>query len=111
MIRAMGRGQKGKGKMIKKSADKNGKVKVTFVLPYSEGQPQVAVVGDFNEWNQSSNRLARRSNGTCSASVVLDPGQRYRFRYYSEDGSWFNDEAADAYEASEHSSENCILLT
>ena len=38
--------------MIKKSAEKTGKVKVTFVLPYSEGQAPVAVVGDFNEWNQ-----------------------------------------------------------
>lgn len=97
--------------MIKKSADKSGKVKVTFVLPYTEGQSPVAVVGDFNGWNQTSTRLAKRSNGTCSASVTLEPGQRFRFRYYSEDGNWFNDEAADAYEASEHNSENCILLT
>jgi 1,4-alpha-glucan branching enzyme len=97
--------------VIKKSADKNGKVKVTFVLPYSEGQSPVAVVGDFNEWNQASNRLTKRNNGTCSVSVVVDPGQRYRFRYYSEDGNWFNDEGADAYEASEHNSENGILLT
>ncbi len=97
--------------MIKKSTDKNGKVKVTFVLPYSEGQSPVAVVGDFNEWNHASNRLTKRNNGTCSVSVVVDPGQRYRFRYYSEDGNWFNDEGADAYEASEHSSENGILLT
>jgi 1,4-alpha-glucan branching enzyme len=97
--------------MIKKSADKNGKVKVTFSQPYSEGQPQVSVVGDFNDWNETSHRLAKRSNGTCSVSVTLDEGQRYRFRYYRADGSWYNDEAADAYEASEHSSENCILLT
>jgi 1,4-alpha-glucan branching enzyme len=97
--------------MIKKSADKNGKVKVTFVLPYSEGQPQVAVVGDFNDWNQATHRLTKRNNGTSSVSVALEPGQRYRFRYYSEDDRWFNDEGADAYEASEHDSENCILLT
>ena len=97
--------------MIKKTADKNDKVKVTFSLPYSEGQTPVSVVGDFNEWNQTSHKLTKRNNGTCSVSVVLEPGQRYRFRYYSEDGRWFNDEAADGYEASEHASENCILLT
>lgn len=97
--------------MIKKATDKNNQVKVTFSLPYTEGQAPVSVVGDFNQWNQSSNKMARRSNGTCSTSVSLEPGQRYRFRYYSEDGQWFNDEAADAYEASEHASENCILLT
>lgn len=97
--------------MIKKSADKNGKVKVMFSLPYAEGQAPVSVVGDFNQWSQTSHKLAKRNNGTCSVSVVLEPGQRYRFRYYSEDGRWFNDEAADGYETSEHASENCILLT
>ena len=25
--------------------------------------------------------------------------------------SWFNDEAADAYEVGEHGSENCVVLT
>ena len=97
--------------MIKKSADKNNKVKVTFSLPYSEGQAPVSVVGDFNQWSQGSHKLAKRNNGTCSVSVVLDGEQRYRFRYYSEDGRWFNDETADGYEESEHASENCILLT
>lgn len=97
--------------MIKKSADKNDKVKVTFSLPYTEGQAPVSVVGDFNDWNQGSHKLAKRNNGTCSVSIVLEPERRYRFRYYSEDGGWFNDEAADGYEASEHNSENCILLT
>jgi 1,4-alpha-glucan branching enzyme len=97
--------------MIKKSADKNDKVKVTFVLPYTDGQPSIAVVGDFNDWSQESLKLVKRNNGTCSTSVALDAGKRYRFRYFREDGQWFNDEAADAYEESEHGSENCILLT
>jgi 1,4-alpha-glucan branching enzyme len=97
--------------MIKKTADKNDKVKVTFSLPYSEGQAAIAVAGDFNDWSTTSHKLAKRNNGTCSVSVVLEPEQRYRFRYYSEEGHWFNDEAADGYEASEHNSENCILLT
>ncbi|MBW7883628.1 MAG: isoamylase early set domain-containing protein [Caldilineaceae bacterium] len=95
--------------MIKRTTDKNDNIKVTFVLPYNEGQEAVSVVGDFNNWDPAANRLIKRNNGTCSASVVLEPGARYRFRYYSADGTWFNDEAADAYEASEHGPENCIL--
>jgi 1,4-alpha-glucan branching enzyme len=97
--------------VIKKAADKNDKVKVTFVMPYSEGQAAMSVVGDFNEWQPGAAKMIKRNNGTCSVSLTLDPGQRYRFRYYLEDGAWVNDEAADAYEASEHDSENCILLT
>lgn len=96
--------------MIKKANEKN-KVKVTFVLAGEVGQAPVAVVGDFNNWDSAVLKLAKRNNGTYSASTLLEPGQRYRFRYYASDGQWFNDEAADAYELGEHGSENCILLT
>ena len=97
--------------MIKKAADKNDKVKVTFSMPHSEGQPAMSVVGDFNDWQPGATKMVKRNNGTCSVSIALDAGKRYSFRYYLEDGTWVNDEAADAYEASEHGSENCILLT
>ena len=97
--------------MIKKAADKNDKVKVTFSMPYSEGQPLLSVVGDFNDWQPGATKLVKRNNGTCSVSISLDAGQRFRFRYYGEDGVWINDETADAYEVSEHGSDNCVLLT
>ena len=97
--------------MIKKAADKNGKVKVTFSLPTTDGLGIVAVAGDFNGWSEESHKLIKRNNGTSSVSIGFDPGQRYSFRYYSENGGWFNDEDADAYEINEHGSENCILLT
>ena len=96
--------------MIKRNSEKNDKVKLTFVLPYDEGQPAVAVVGDFNNWNPSSMKLVKRANGTCSGSVVVDAGQRYQFRYYSEDGRWFNDVEADAFEPSEYGSENGVVV-
>ncbi|MFZ1768323.1 MAG: isoamylase early set domain-containing protein [Caldilinea sp.] len=82
---------------------------MTFVLPYEEGQPAVSVVGDFNHWDASATKLVKRRNGSCSASVTLDAGKIYRFRYYSADGLWSNDSDADGFEASEHDSENCLL--
>jgi len=36
-------------------------------------------------------------------------GKRIRFRYVTQDNQWFNDETADAYEPSEHGSENCVV--
>jgi 1,4-alpha-glucan branching enzyme len=95
--------------MIKRANEGEDKVKVTFVLPYEEGQPAVSVVGDFNNWDTSATRLVKRRNGTCSASVTLDAGQSYRFRYYGADGVWSNESEADGYEISEHGSENCLL--
>ncbi|MFN3331563.1 MAG: isoamylase early set domain-containing protein [Caldilinea sp.] len=95
--------------MIKRENTKDGKVKVTFVLPYEEGQPTVSVVGDFNNWDPTATKFIKRRNGTCSISVTFDPGTTQRFRYYSADGVWMNDSEADGYEANEHGSENCLL--
>lgn len=37
-----------------------------------------------------------------TVTVCLQPGRRYRFRYLTDDGRWFNDAAADDYEPNSH---------
>ena len=86
-------------------------IKVTFVIPHDPAVPKVFVAGDFNKWDPAATPLVKRSNGTRSVSVMLDPGQRYAYRYYTADGEWFNDEAADDYVINEHGSQNCIVIT
>ena len=96
--------------MLKKEKLKKAdKVKVTFVV--AGKVESSAVVGDFNQWDPTSTPLQKRSNGTRSASVILEPNQRYAFRYYSQNGEWFNDDAADDYSVNEHGGENCIVTT
>jgi len=95
--------------MIKREDATGCKVKVTFALPYEEGQPGISLVGDFNDWNPSANRLVKRRNGTASVAVTLEKGKTYRFRYYRDDDVWLNDREADDYEFTEHGSENCLL--
>ena len=85
-------------------------VKVTFVIPDDPAQPRVSVVGDFNNWQPGADTLVKRSNNTRSVAVELKPGKRYAFRYYTEDGEWFNEEDADAYETNEHGTENCVVI-
>ncbi|MDI9549904.1 MAG: isoamylase early set domain-containing protein [Chloroflexota bacterium] len=98
--------------MLKRQTAKGSdQVKVTFIIPHDPNQERVFVAGDFNDWNPSDLLLIKRSNNTRSASVTLAAGKRYAFRYCTEDGQWFNDDAADAYEPSEHGSENCIIIT
>jgi 1,4-alpha-glucan branching enzyme len=98
--------------MLKRETVKqSNQVKVTFVLPHNPDQPRVSVVGDFNNWDPTATPLVKRPNNTRSASVVLEPGQRYRFRYYAADGSWLNDDSADAYEPNEHGTHNCLVIT
>lgn len=84
-------------------------VKVTFVIPGD--RPKTYVAGDFNDWDTSALPLSKRSNGTRSASVNLQPGESYAFRYVQEDGIWFNDEAADSYVPNGHGAENCVVHT
>jgi 1,4-alpha-glucan branching enzyme len=97
--------------MIKKEAVKNSEqVKITFVLPPNGRRARISVLGDFNNWDPASNPLIKRNNGTFSTSVTLPVGQRIRFRYYSADGEWFNDEGADGYEPGEYGAENCVVV-
>lgn len=97
--------------MIKRELlKKSNQMKLTFVQPYDAAQAKLSVVGDFNDWNPKANPLIKRANGTVSASVTLDPNQRVRFRYYSADGKWFNDEAADAYEPGAHGEDDSVVI-
>jgi 1,4-alpha-glucan branching enzyme len=98
--------------MIKREISKKDKnVKGTFIQPTNGSKQTVSVVGDFNNWDPAKGKLARRSNGTSSYSVTLEPGKSYRFRYYAQDGRWFNDEAADAYEPNGLGEEDCVIHT
>lgn len=97
-------------KVSKRSSDK---VKVTFVLPddHPHGD-DVYVVGDFNDWSADENRFVRRSNKTYSTNVMLDEGERYAFRYFSEENDqWVNEEDADDYVTNEYGESNCIVAT
>ena len=83
--------------------------KVSFILPADDSRLPAAVVGDFNQWDPDADPRVRRSNGTFSAVVPLVGGATYRFRYRSEDGTWFNDEAADGYDSNVHGSTDCLV--
>ena len=72
-------------------------MKVTFEIPPDGAGASVSVVGDFNGWDPAATPLARRGD-KVRASVVLDAGRRYAFRYLADGGRWFNDDAADDYQ-------------
>lgn len=96
--------------MIKRQQLKGkSQVKLTFVQPYEADMPRTYVVGDFNEWTPTTTPLVKRSNGTASAAITVPCGERVRFRYYTEDGTWFNDEAADSYEPGEFGADNSVV--
>lgn len=82
--------------------------KVTFTVP-AEAAAEVKVVGTFNEWNASATPLKKLKNGNFKGTVNLDKDQSYEFRYLV-DGSYTNDEQADAFAWNDYAAaENGVL--
>ena len=85
-----------------------GHVNVTFALPADGTDERVSVVGEFNNWNPVATPLARRGEA-LRASVVLDVGRRYAFRYLADGGRWFNDDEADDYQGNDFGGTDSVL--
>lgn len=82
--------------------------KVTFSVPAKDAS-QVTVLGTFNEWNEEKAlQLKKLKNGTFKGAVELERDNSYEFRYLV-DGSFLNDEHADAYKTNEFGGENAVL--
>lgn len=84
-------------------------LEVTFTVPAEivDGEA-VSVVGEFNNWDTMANRLTGGGNG-LTATILVRQGRRYRFRYCTDGGEWFNDEAADDYESNEFGGVDGVL--
>jgi 1,4-alpha-glucan branching enzyme len=73
--------------------------KVTFKIPekVGDGKTQAHVVGEFNDWSTSATPMKRLKNGAFSATLELEKGRSYQFRYLLGQSHWENDPDADDY--------------
>jgi len=73
--------------------------KVTFTTDpaVTNNANEIALVGDFNDWDAAANPMKRRKDGSFAATVKLACGASYQFRYQMDRSCWENDAAADAY--------------
>jgi 1,4-alpha-glucan branching enzyme len=74
--------------------------KVTFRLSKEAAADaqKVTIVGDFNGWNKEDTSMTRLSSGDFGATIKLEAGREYRFRYLINGDRWENDGYADRYE-------------
>lgn len=87
--------------------------KVTFELPLEATTEvkNVALVGDFNEWDNKKNMMKKNKEGLFSITLTLKQGQEYQFRYLMDDVRWENDWAADKYvRSSVGNSDNSVVI-
>ena len=96
--------------MLTKQYSKDKKnCKVTFALPAQVHAANVALEGDFTGWENAPVKMRHSSDGNFKASVSLEPGHRYRFRYRLDGERWENDWQADAYIPNAFGTEDSIV--
>ena len=69
-----------------------GRRRITFRL-HAPAAEHVAVVGDFNGWNQDLHPMHAKDGGMWEKSVMLTPGS-YEYKFFV-DGMWWEDPSCD----------------
>ena len=62
---------------------------VTFICELMPGAEEVYLVGNFNHWRASEQRMLRAQDGSFRSRLELAPGQ-YQYMFIV-DGTWHND--------------------
>ena len=88
------------------SKEKSKKRKITFSLN-ADKAAQVALVGDFNNWSQTSHPLKKNKKGVWEKSLMLDIG-RYEYKFFV-DGSWLNDPKCNSCVGNSFGTSNCVM--
>ncbi len=95
--------------MIKKAfTPKRTICKVTFSVSADLADKEIALVGDFNDWDKSEDKLAKK-NGKWEITKRLKPETEYRFKYLVDGEEWKNDDSADAQVANEFGTEDSVV--
>lgn len=87
--------------------------KVTFTLPKMAAAHanSVSIVGDFNNWSSNAHPMKKLKGGDFTATVELEPGNEYQFRYLIDGSRWENDWNADKYVRSPFGdSDNSVVI-
>ena len=87
--------------------------KVTFSVPQAafEGAKEIKVLGDFTNWEAEKAIPMKAQNGDFLASVELEPGKAYQFRYLIDNELWENDPEADNYAPTPFGVMNSVIVT
>lgn len=97
-------------KKEKRNEKKNGKVRVTFVMPAIDSCGCLYLVGKFDEWNNESvYRMQCAEDGTWSLVLELEAGREYPYRYRTDMGVWCNDPAANEHVPNPEGSNSSVV--
>ncbi len=86
--------------------------KVTFILAkdIATSANQVNLAGDFNNWDIESIPMKKAKSGEFTASLELEKGKEYQFKYLINGKEWINETEADKQVPNEFQSENSVIV-
>jgi predicted flap endonuclease-1-like 5' DNA nuclease len=87
--------------------------KVTFILPAEivANASNGLLLGEFNNWDKETGfSLKKGKDGSMKATIELEAGKSYEYRYLLDGGRWENDQTAEQY-AHVHGLDivNCVI--
>lgn len=74
--------------------------KVTFILPAEivANASHGLLLGEFNNWDKENGfSLKKAKDGSMKATIELEEGKSYEYRYLLDGGRWENDQTAEQY--------------
>lgn len=83
-------------------------VQVEFRVPAACGARTVWIVGEFNDWSDTANPMTLVGQEFV-ATICLQPGKTYRFRYLLDGERWENDWAAHEYTPNEFGGNDSVI--
>ena len=83
---------------------------VTFQLPGEIKAESAALVGEFNNWDESATPM-KKVKAVWKTTLELDQGREYQFRYLVNGTDWHNDPAADKFVPNNIDGNNSVVLT
>jgi 1,4-alpha-glucan branching enzyme len=85
----------------------DGSVEFRFFRPEAQ---QVAIAGEFNNWETNSLPMRAQGDGWWYATAQLGAGE-YRFRYVADGSNWHTDYAANGVEFSKFGWNSVLVVS
>lgn len=90
------------------------KCRVTFKLNATQAAAHAALkvelAGDFNDWGKNGRTTMKLlKDGSFSATLTLESGKEYLFKYVVNDTIWENDDQPDAWVPDGNGGDNSLI--
>ncbi len=85
--------------------------KITFTLAAQviDNATSALLLGDFNNWDLNSGSvMTLQKDGSLKATINLEFGKTYQYRYLLNTGTWINDENAAEFVPT-YQIQNCVI--